>query len=959
MRFVALYFVSAALVFAPLAAEPGNTQEKVGKGDGKWDADKVFDFLAKGRETLNSAELSASMRISLVEYAKANKLDPAKINRQQFLAFMEARTSVGIAPGLPKSTGAPSDFSEEVLRAAGLRSDGEALLAYFQQRTRTKVELEETLLLARQLGASDADMRAKSVSQILAYGPWAIPALYHVLHEPDNPLAVKRARHCLEWLEGKRSTEVPIAAAKVLAQRKPEAAAAVLLAFLPLADNAEVVDGVKAALSDIAAKPGKSDAALLAALRDPLPLRRAIAVEVLAVSGKPDALPETRKLLADSKAQVQLRAAVALTRQLDESAIEVLIDLLAKLPAAERSQAEAALRQLAGEWAPNPPSAGDHELSRKIRRDVWSAWWRAVDGPSLLAVFRQRTLTKEEAATAQSLIEQLSDKAFGKRELASAALIAQGTKVVGLLRAAKSPSLDHAKRVEACLKAITESEARDKLPLSAPYLLAARKPAGAADALLGYLPFTDDQAMTGAIIKSLTSLQRSQSEVDPAIIKALSNPVSVRRIAAAGALVGAGGAAHPAVRKLLTDADPQVRLSVAVALVHAKEKEAVPALIKLVGELPAAQAKDADDLLRRLAGVKAPPQPAGNDAAARIALRVAWDGWWKEHGATVNLAVLEKGAVRSDLVVVAELGPKGGKAVPAKKGGFGGAGGVPIGGGKKADPPAKGANPTPAGSDRLIGIDRNGQVSWQIQGLAHPIDFQVLANDRVLIAEYTAKRVTERDLQGNILWEVANLPNAPMNVQRLANGNTFIALYGTAAATGGYSLLEVDRQGKTVFAINGVGGAANRGKIGSTNGNPRGAVKLVDGQTVCLASRVCLRLDATGKETMSFPLPSLAGTVTSLVGNIDVTPKGNILVAHSDNTVVEYDPNGKIAWKANVVGNRAIRLSNGNTLVASETSGVIELDPAGRSVWHYQPPAGYQAVRARQAGEGTGQGNPR
>jgi len=62
------------------------------------------------------------------------------------------------------------------------------------------------------------------------------------------------------------------------------------------------------------------------------------------------------------------------------------------------------------------------------------------------------------------------------------------------------------------------------------------------------------------------------------------------------------------------------------------------------------------------------------------------------------------------------------------------------------------------------------------------------------------------------------------------------------------------------------------------------------------------------------------------VGNIDVTPKGNIVIVQTNNMVVEYDPDGQIVWKANVAGNRATRLANGNTLVASETAGVVEVD---------------------------------
>ena len=100
-----------------------------------------------------------------------------------------------------------------------------------------------------------------------------------------------------------------------------------------------------------------------------------------------------------------------------------------------------------------------------------------------------------------------------------------------------------------------------------------------------------------------------------------------------------------------------------------------------------------------------------------------------------------------------------------------------------------------------------------------------------------------------------------------------------------------------------------------------------------LGTRICVRLDTTGKEINQFVVPNLATGVTSSIGGLEVTPKGNILIVHSDSTVVEYDADGKAVWKANVVGNRATRLANGNTLIASETKGVVELDGAGKNVW--------------------------
>src|SRR5205823_10474490 len=213
--------------------------------------------------------------------------------------------------------------------------------------------------------------------------------------------------------------------------------------------------------------------------------------------------------------------------------------------------------------------------------------------------------------------------------------------------------------------------------------------------------------------------------------------------------------------------------------------------------LPGDNGKEAEGLLRRLAGAAAPAAIPGDGPAARAQYRAAWLAWWKDHAASVDLAQLQAAPTVTGLIVVAELGPKGAKGGKFGPGGFPGGGFDPKdvggkGGGFQAKAPKGkkgGALPVqpkaviPAkGTDRLVALDRDGHSVWQIEDLDHPIDFQVLPGDRVVIAEYYARRVTERDLTGKILWEVSNLPNSPMNVQRLANGNTFIALYGTAAA---------------------------------------------------------------------------------------------------------------------------------------------------------------------------------
>jgi Ca2+-binding EF-hand superfamily protein/HEAT repeat protein len=996
MRFATFLAVSVALALVSTAAEPTQAQPG-GKGGfgGKADiADKLFDLIAKGADPIATANFPASLQPALQDFAKAAKIENGMITRQQFQAMYEIMqlggggpnkgldidaaaaekfrrydlnadgrlnqdemppalraalkkydkngdgfidleefkpyfrdslqlTNAPVASLPPKTEKTPDAVAEEVLREAGLGTDGEALLEFFRQRTGPKADLDELTALVRQLGDPDPPTRSRAVAKVLTRGPWAVPALRKILTSLDDAEAAPLARHCLAWLEGPRRGELPANAAQLLVTRKPAEAAALLLAYLPLAENAGVVDAVKAALDRIAARPGPLDAALLAALNDELALRRVVAVEVLAASNRPEVLPELRKVMAKAPPQVKLRAALALARQLDEQAVTVLIDLLAELPATERTHVEEALKQLAGEWSPNPNLQGDDELSRRIRREAWVSWWKALDGPALLAAFRHRTLTRDDAVKAQALVAQLSDKSAAKREQASAELTALGPKVVGLLReAAKSGDTEQARRAEKCLKEIAQQESKGKLPLAAPRLLALRRPAGATAALLAYLPFTDDSAMKEEVIKAAQNLVRSSDAAAAEVLPALADERPAGRQVAAEILVGAGGDKHKAaVRKLLTDADPAVRLRVAVLLVRAQDRETVPALIDLVADLPREQTREAEEILYRLAGNKAPAvSPSGN--------RTAWQSWWKDHGVNVNLAVLESAPQLQGpyLMVVAEVSND---SLNNPFGGFGKRVGI-------------GPN-----KDRLVALDRKGQIQWQINNLDFPIDFQVLPGDRVLIAEYNACRVTERDLTGKILWEYSNLTRPPISVQRLPNGHTFIVLYHTPVS-GGY-MLEVDPKGTIVATIENPAG-------GAIKGNPliRAAYKLPDGQIICVTSNdTCYRLDATGKEVKRFNLPLFGGSIAAIVqvpsfaGNLDVTLKNHIVVMQSDNTVAEYDLDGKQHWKTPATGNRATRLPSGNTLVASETGGLTELDNAGKMVWQYQPPAGYVAMRGR------------
>jgi len=344
-----------------------------------------------------------------------------------------------------------------------------------------------------------------------------------------------------------------------------------------------------------------------------------------------------------------------------------------------------------------------------------------------------------------------------------------------------------------------------------------------------------------------------------------------RRIAAGVALARGGPKDQlPAVRKLLEDDVPGVRLPVAEALIHAGDKDAVLVAIDLLVKLPADQAWQAENLLNAIAEDKSPPSMTATDDASRKKAHDAWAEWWRLNKDKVDLTKLDQPDHLLGLTLVAFMG--------------------------------RGRN----GS--VMELGRDGKQRWRIDGLIYPIDVRMVGSDRLLVAEFSGGQVTERNTKGEVLW-TKKVPY-PVACQRLPNGDTFIVARN--------QLLQVDRTGTEVFS----------------HSRPTSDImvgqKLRNGQMVYITNTGnMVRLDSTGKElkTITVPPPQLYGS------NIDVLPNGRVLAAqYSNNKVVEYDPDGKTVWEATVTQPTSVqRLPNGHTLVGSMyTMQMVELDRQGK-----------------------------
>jgi hypothetical protein len=501
-----------------------------------------------------------------------------------------------------------------------------------------------------------------------------------------------------------------------------------------------------------------------------------------------------------------------------------------------------------------------------------------TDGPALLDFLRKQILTDADRERIQLLIKHLGDDAFRVREKASAELATLGPRAIPLLRPAlKDPDPEVAGRAADCLR-LLEEEVKERAALggaltaAAIRVVAARKPAGAAEVLLGCMPVAGDEAIAAEVETALVAVAVREGKAEPALMKALTAAEPRRRGIAGATLARAKVAeARDGIRKLLSDPNPEVRLRIGLALAGTREKQSIPVLIDLLGQLPAEQVWPVEDLLHRMAGEKGPAVSLGTDAASKRKCRDAWAAWWRDNEATVTMIAPRdtQSFLGYTLIVIADYG-------------------------------------------QVVELDRDRKVRWQVGGLRAPFDAHLLPGGRVLVAEFGGG-VTERNLKGDVLWQKAIFN--PMQCQRLASGNTFIVT--------GKTLLEVDREGRerVIYTHTALDSALVAARM------------LPGGQIIAMDSDgVCRRLDAAGKELSSFTAGKVSNNCVDVLanGHILVAKFLHDKVVEYDSrghVVWEIDLHSAFSAK---------RLPNGNTLVTChEPARVVELNRAGKVVWEH------------------------
>ncbi len=271
----------------------------------------------------------------------------------------------------------------DTLKQANLPADdAKALLDYIRARTLSDADQTKIGDVIAKFGDDEFEVREKALEGAVRFGPAAIGPLKAATANADPEVAY-RAKLALRLVEKVPHTRVVIATARTLAKLRAKEAASVLVSYLPLADTDDAAEAIRAALTALAvAADGKPERALLDALADKNPVRRAAAYVALVdgTAAAPDAAAVRAQVAAaaskDADAEAKFQGLWALLTATRERAhVADLIAAAPKLPRGRIWQLEGLLVQAAGDGKPTV-SFGKSEAALNKARDVWAEWWQ-------------------------------------------------------------------------------------------------------------------------------------------------------------------------------------------------------------------------------------------------------------------------------------------------------------------------------------------------------------------------------------------------------------------------------------------------------------------------------------------------------------------------------------------------------------------------------------------------------
>ncbi len=522
---------------------------------------------------------------------------------------------------------------------------------------------------------------------------------------------------------------------------------------------------------------------------------------------------------------------------------------------------------------------------RKADLETIKSGGYADDVKSLTDFFRNHTVKETDKAKVLALIKKLGDDTFEGREEASAEIAKAGVGAIALIRTAlKDADPEIVRRCELTLQKLEKVPTRS-LALAAARLLAKYKDDSITEALINYLPVSDDESVGDEIRTTFAALAIRDGKRDAILDAALENRDPLRRAAAAEAFTRVNDKDSRAKMKefLKKEQDPDIKLVIALSLVNdARDKELVPEIIRLMPEVTAEKAWRTEELMWRLAGEDGPPVSMGADKPSREKARDEWKKWYETNEKKIDMAKLDSESSYG-LTIVCE---------------------VPLRG----------------GLGRVVALTGDNKERWSIKGLNYPMDAAPLPGKKVLIAEHNRNQILEREIDGKEIWR-ENI-NQPVNVGRLPNGVTW--------GVGRNQIIEWER-GDTAPHKQAFTFVRNEYDIVA-------GARLKTGDYVLLTQNSqLLKVDRkTGTVTK---VHGVGGNGVNYYSTVDVLPTGKILTTLM-NSITEFDlDTGKAGWTAPYqFATSAVRLRNGNTIVGNQNTGIIkELDKDGKPTkWEYK-----------------------
>ncbi|MCE9532965.1 MAG: PQQ-binding-like beta-propeller repeat protein [Planctomycetes bacterium] len=298
----------------------------------------------------------------------------------------------------------------ETLKTANLPFESKPLLDFFKNHTVSDTDRARLSDLIRQLGDEDFDKREEASELVEKFGVSAIGLLRQAERSGD-PEVLRRCERCLKNIEKVPTRTLASAAARLLADLKPEGLTEVMLNFLPLAEDDIVGDDIRGTLSAIAMRDGKPDPLLIQTLESKELIKRSAAAEAFTRGGDTAMRDKMRQFMAkEPDNEIKLKIAINLVMLAKKKdVIEDMIKLMGEVPLDSGWRAEEILLRLAGEKGPTT-SLGADKPAREKARDEWIKWWAANEKTVDLA-----KLDEMERTLGYTLIVEMDVRGQGGR----------------------------------------------------------------------------------------------------------------------------------------------------------------------------------------------------------------------------------------------------------------------------------------------------------------------------------------------------------------------------------------------------------------------------------------------------------------------------------------------------------------------------------------------------------------